>query len=496
MPGIYGMAGVVIDEGPGDWQIIQQINGEASIRLAGAYAKRDIPDDSNVNVIVRLVSEDSGEPVKQWQQARLLSEEEWTSTQDDNGFSSRQRGFESRETPSGYWETIIEGIPAGGLYRIETMLASREYNMDVVITRGDMIHHIGIGDIYLIAGQSNASGRGKDPVMDPPEIGVHMFRNSGDWSLATHPLNESTRSIYPLHYEYHNPSHSPYLNFAKQLKRELGYPIGLIQSALGGMPLRFWDVEEEGELYHNMIQLARDAAGGRIRGVLWYQGCTDALEQRSDDYLERFGSMVERTRAELGLPELPFLTVQLNRCTRQSDPEMDMHWGRIREAQRKASRSLPEVYVVPATDCMLYDLIHNSAAANMMLGERLARMALTELYDRGKWNGVPDIEQALLLQDDGRIALVFANVHNRFHLFDLPPASVPFTIEDEAGRNDIAVWFAEDNRIYLTPSRPVIGHCVVHGVWQMNPPGPTPTDWGRLPILSFYGVEVQQGTHS
>lgn len=467
--GIYGPAGVTIEEGPCDFQIIQQEEGKADIALSGTYAKRDIPAGVKVQVVARIVLEDTGEPVTAWQEAALREEVE----------------------ASGRWSVILGNVPAGGLYRIETMLSSAEFAMDGVITRGDMIHHLGVGDIYLIAGQSNASGRGKDPVSDPPELGVHMYRNSGSWTLAAHPLNDTTRSAYPAHLEYHNPSHSPYLSFAKHLKRELGYPIGLVQSALGGMPLRFWDTDENGELYRNMIQIARDAAGGHIRGVLWYQGCTDALEGRSHDYLERFLTMVERTRAELGIPRLPFLTVQLNRCTRSSDPELDRHWGLIREAQRQAAIAADGVYAVPASDCMLYDLIHNSAAANMMLGERMARLALSELYGCGRSGLAPDIERAAWL-DEVTIELSFRHIRNQLYLFELPADALPFTIEDAAGVNPIAHWSTAGSKAVLTLSRPARGTTVVHGVWQMNPPGPSPADWGRQPILSFYGVPAEQ----
>ena len=101
-------------------------------------------------------------------------------------------------------------------------------------TRGDMIHNIGVGDVFVVAGQSNAAGRAKNPVEDAPELGVHLLRDSGVWDLATHPLGETTGSVHQGHFENHNPGHTPWLHFAKLLKRELGYPIGIVMSAYGG----------------------------------------------------------------------------------------------------------------------------------------------------------------------------------------------------------------------------------------------------------------------
>ena len=61
--------------------------------------------------------------------------------------------------------------------------------------RGDTRQHWGVGDVWLIAGQSNCAGYGKDPVEDPSELGVHLLGNDLHWDLATHPLNDSTNSL-------------------------------------------------------------------------------------------------------------------------------------------------------------------------------------------------------------------------------------------------------------------------------------------------------------
>lgn len=50
------------------------------------------------------------------------------------------------------------------------------------------------------------------------------------------------------------------------------------------------------------------------KAVLWYQGEAEGYEDSAQTYLERFAAFVRHTRAALGQPELPFLTVQLNRC--------------------------------------------------------------------------------------------------------------------------------------------------------------------------------------
>ncbi len=55
----------------------------------------------------------------------------------------------------------MEDIPAGGLYRIESCLKEEKNTPLEWATRGDCVEHFGVGDLFVIAGQSNAVGYGK-----------------------------------------------------------------------------------------------------------------------------------------------------------------------------------------------------------------------------------------------------------------------------------------------------------------------------------------------
>ena len=230
--------GVVIERGASPWQIFQQNEqGFAVIRLSGtAHRVRQsfelplefsaVPEGS-ITVKARIALESSGESVCPWTVCRTDAD--------------------------GRWSVTFDRVPAGGLYRVETYMEYQGWD-GLSSTRGDMIHNIGVGDVFVVAGQSNAAGRAKNPVEDAPELGVHLLRDSGVWDLATHPLGETTGSVHQGHFENHNPGHTPWLHFAKLLKRELGYPIGIVMSAYGGAPLRWWNPEENGSLYFNMLE--------------------------------------------------------------------------------------------------------------------------------------------------------------------------------------------------------------------------------------------------
>ena len=122
-------------------------------------------------------------------------------------------------------------------------------------------------------------------------------------------------------------------------------------------------------------------------------GEAEGYEKAADTYLERFARFVRRLREDLGRPDLPVLTAQLNRCMTPCDTDLDRQWGMVRQAQREAARQLENVWVVPAIDLPLYDFIHNSAQGNLVLGERMARCALAEIYGKELEWRAPEVER-------------------------------------------------------------------------------------------------------
>jgi len=455
--------GAFIENGLTDWQIIQQTDGSADITLSGTWAPAPDMQGNPEAVYVRIIKEDTGDIVAWWTKAEATGDFKWQIT--------------------------MRSVPAGGAYRFETSLKYDDMPFMEQARRGDMVHHVGVGDIYVIAGQSNSAGYGKGSVYDPPEIGVHLLKNSGKWDLATHPMNDSTATIHNVNTEATTPGHSPYLCFAKALKRELGYPIGLIQASRGGSGIGRWIPSEDGDLYPCMLNILKEQ-GGKIKGVLWYQGCTEAISKNCTTYFDRFKNVMSSLRNDLNMPELPFLTVQLNRHTDEKEISDDKEWGIVREAQRLAAK-LPMVFIIPSTDSTLSDGIHNSARANMVIGERLARMALYGIYHKLNSYGAPNIIQA---KKEGKqsIKLTFENVNDRLFCFELPPSALPITAEDSQGFINITAYQVNGNELSLQLEREGLSGLVVHGAYEANPSYLVPMDTRtQLPMLSFYNVTVE-----
>ncbi len=146
------------------------------------------------------------------------------------------------------------------------------------------------GDLWVLAGQSNSAGYGCGPIYDPPELGVHLYRNSEQWALATHPLNESTDTRHAVNRENANSGHSPYLHFARLLKQELHHRLALFRQrwVVCAGPLEP-DRDEVGSALHNMVHCVQ-RAGGAVKGILWYQGESDTDSDICNTYARRFES--------------------------------------------------------------------------------------------------------------------------------------------------------------------------------------------------------------
>lgn len=464
--------GVTITKGASPWQIFQQKDGAADIEIEGKYKcirlSQELPleftelSDKSVIIKARVALEETGDSVLPWQ----LCEEE----------------------NSGRWKAVFKKVPAGGPYRIETYMEYEGWD-GLSCTRGDMVHNIGVGDIYVIAGQSNAAGRAKNPVSDPPDMNVHMLRCSGKWDLATHPLNETTGSIHIQHYENHNPGHSPWLSFAKQLSRRLGYPIGLVNAAYGGSPLRWWNPDENGMLFQNMKEMLADYSIVP-KGMVWCQGEAEGYENSSSSYLKRFSDFAAHLRKEFNNPDFPIITIQINRCLTDETYELDIAWGEVREAQRQAMHTIKHVYTVPSNDVAMYDFIHNSAEGNLVLGERCAKCALSEIYGYPvEWRAPEPIKAEFI--DDCTIKLTLSHVYNWINPYDVAPENLPINAQDKNGLANVIKYEQHDAGIVITFDRNLEKDAKLHGCWRMNF-GTAILDCMRMPMLSFYGFPIDR----
>lgn len=446
------------------WQIFQQENGYAKVTVSGTYERRVTPDMVEdyleEEILYAMVCRESDNEPVIW----------WTECEKDGR----------------NWSITLD-IPAGGPYSICTCMTEKELpQWSEWGSPGEMVRHIGVGDLYLIAGQSNAVGYGKDFVDDPPELGVHMQCNNGQWDLASHPLStRDTRHDLPTDGTHHT-GHSMYLSFAKALKRDLGYPIGLIPAALGGVHLSRWNPEENGDLYDFAMERIRDC-GGKIKGILWYQGCSDTdTQENATSYHQRFGRMVEHFREDLG-ENLPVFTMQIAYANDHRYPIESDLWAVVRQQQADCAKNIPNVYILPTSDSMMSDMVHISAAANLRLGQLLAKQVLTVLYGKQYMCHAPELTSIRRISRD-TVELSFAHIYER--LETLAPAK-DLEIEAQDGTERIPVVdykIYDRNKLQLTFGKPISDNARFHAGHTVVRKGFLPIDYAtHMPILAFYG---------
>jgi len=330
--------------------------------------------------------------------------------------SQTVRGFDWQDvqwTGQGNWEAQIKGLPMGGPYRIEFRLLDargRELSRTAVT---DIL----VGDLWFLGGQSNMDGCGALKDAEQPSEMVHAMTLADEWQVAEDPLNvpsEARCAVYRTSYvspterrpiekrtrdQLPPPAYGAGLGipFGKAIYRSAGVPVGLIVGSLGGSTMDQWSpaLKDKGEnsLYAAMIQRI-GRCGGKIKGVLWWQGESDA--HLSEQYEQKLRNFIASVRSDLGQPDLPFYCVQLGRSlTNRKD--LVKGWNRVQEIQRRVMEQLPHAGLVASIDLPLMDA-HLTTDGYKRVGMRLAKRVLRDVYGLSRLQPGPRLEKITCFQ--------------------------------------------------------------------------------------------------
>jgi len=251
-----------------------------------------------------------------------------------------------------------------------------------------------VGDLWVLAGQSNMEGVGDLVDVETPAARVRSYQSREQWAVAEEPLHWLGESPRLVHHKLAGRETVPDepdprdrgrakgaglgLTFGKERLARTGVPVGLIPAAHGGTSMAQWNPSLKGEgdasLYGAALERVR-ANGGKAAGILWYQGESDCCAEGVALYAQRMTALAQSFRADLGQPDLPFYFVQIGGVIGDPDPAAIDGWNGIREAQRVWAKTLPHVSMVSAIDLGLDDSIHISTPDLKRLGRRLADAA-------------------------------------------------------------------------------------------------------------------------
>lgn len=277
---------------------------------------------------------------------------------------------------------VLSGIPVGGPY--------------TVTAGGQNFTDIYVGDLWILAGQSNMQGVGwlepEDRMFKGcPDVRA-LFMND-EWGAAKHPLHELWKAVDKVHtVEFGASGEPPDFNnigpglaFGIKMRDMAGVPQGLLCCAHGGTSMAQWSpaIKNLGcdkSLYAAMERRFK-TNGSHVRGMFWYQGCSDTSRDACMVFDEAMKGFIGACRKDFYWDaELPIVQVQIGRFVFSDTDNGAEYWNAIREKQRLISTSFSKVATVSAIGKGLDDLIHIDRQGQIELGREAAEAMYNILY--------------------------------------------------------------------------------------------------------------------
>jgi hypothetical protein len=276
---------------PLDYQVVQRPSRtEGSIRIAGDFTEID-PNSSVV-------------------EARIVAD----------GKSGEWRRL-STTFNGARFQAVLEA-PAGGWYRLE-----------VHALKGDeafaeaTVEHVGIGEVFVVAGQSNSANHGAEKQSPRTEL-VSTF-DGMHWRLSADPqpgASGSSGSFLPP--------------FGDAIAERFKVPVGLLACGIGATSVREWlpkgtrfpnpptildrvqqlpsgEWESNGQAFEMFTARMKQLGPQGLRAVLWHQGESDANQKDPTRtlpgklYRQYLEQLIRDSRREVGW-DVPWFVAQVS----------------------------------------------------------------------------------------------------------------------------------------------------------------------------------------
>lgn len=318
----------------------------------------------------------------------------------------RDQTYETTAAPTGAWRVDVAPGEAGGPFPMSI--------------RGRQVLHfqeVYVGEVWLCSGQSNMNWgvrylpeAARLPLdQAKPLLRLQKYRGTG--YAPNHP---------PGRYAGWQPAHKQAVLdfsgtgyfFGAALQAQLQVPVGLIHAAVDATSIQEWlpghQLQElklgPADVENHYVQQVRAVQPFAIRGVIWYQGESDARpDPHHIGYHRRLSALIEGWRRDWGQGDFPFLYVQLPRIgfgaeqvhngklPTAEQKEIVGDWARVRDEQRQVLNLQPHVGMATYyehTTGMLHPPQKRQA------GERLALVARAEVYGEKIESSGPLFESA------------------------------------------------------------------------------------------------------
>ena len=239
------------------------------------------------------------------------------------------------------WITI-DAAPTGGTYSATLDVTAGWYELDVRLLDGvsgvatHTVAKVGVGDIFVVAGQSNAGNFGESAQSADDDRVSYFAVGDGSWSHAVDPPSNPSG----------NPGSkgAPWPELGDLLAAADDVPIGFAPVADGGSSVQSW-LPASSDNYPNLQTAVESFGTNGFRAVLWHQGEKDnVIDTTTSNYVSRLETVIASSRTDAGW-NVPWLValVSYNSNTDQN----------IIDAQLQVSSHGVSVFVGAATDDMV-----------------------------------------------------------------------------------------------------------------------------------------------
>ncbi len=206
------------------------------------------------------------------------------------GYSGRDADWTDLQEDDGAFSGPVFGA-AGGWYRLEVRAVEPGGQ-----THGAAFPHVGVGEVFVTAGQSNAANSGEG-LQQPTDDRVVAFDGTA-WRPARDPQPIAT-----------GEGGSCWPHLGDLLARHLQVPIGFVSVAVGGSHTYQW-LPDTGEFFSRLVRAAEPLGCQGARVLLWHQGESDTLDQTpAEEYARRLTAIMQTLDMELGW-HLPWMVAQ------------------------------------------------------------------------------------------------------------------------------------------------------------------------------------------
>ena len=435
----------------------------------------------------------------------------WAAPGEEVTVKFRGQARTARGGDDGAWNVVLEPVGVGGPF--EMVVSGKN-----TIAFNDVL----VGEVWVCSGQSNMQWSVNSATDADLEIAAAKFPNIRLISVpqvgTQEPQKDFKGQWKVCSPETVGPFSAVGYFFGRQLHETLGVPVGLINDAWGGSAceawvpreklaadakykdlLAAWETREKGyEEAKKKYEEAKAKAkaegkpgpgpnqdpegamkgnarpgnifngvllptiGYGIKGVIWYQGETNA--GRAYQYRDLFPLMIQTWRELWGQGNFPFYWVQLADFMAEKPEPADSAWAELREAQTMTMKRLPNTGEAVIIDLGEGKDIHPKNKQEV--AKRLARWALARDYGVNIPYQSPTYRS--MEKQGNKVVLTFDHVDKGFRPFDVAEPR-GFSI---AGADGKFVWaqakIAGPNKVEVWSDK-VADPAFVRYAWADNP---------------------------